>query len=115
MRDLVIEFRFSHLLKFEAGDEDGQAETRVRLLTKKEIRTRWRLEGLLGMEKLKVVRFRCAVARWHMEDYGFDSVEEIVENVSRVLKEGFEERGRAVEWNVEAVMPSRSELKILTR
>ncbi|KAH7091565.1 hypothetical protein FB567DRAFT_518974 [Paraphoma chrysanthemicola] len=106
LRDLVIEFRFSHLLKFEARDDDEQDETRARLLTMEEIRTRWRLEGLFGMEKLKVVRFRCAVARWHMEDYGFESVDEIVENVGRVLKEGFEERGRVVEWSVEAVLPS---------
>jgi hypothetical protein len=106
LRDLVIQFRFSYLLHFEVVDEEMDVEPRVRLLKKSEIKDRWGLDGLFEMEKLESVRFKCAVARWHMDDYNFESADEIVGNLSEVIKEGFEEHGRLLTWSVEAVLPS---------
>jgi hypothetical protein len=41
-----------------------------------------------------------------MDDYNFESADEIVGNLSEVIKEGFEEHGRLLTWSVEAVLPS---------
>jgi hypothetical protein len=106
LHDLVIQFRFSLLLHFEVVDEEMDVEPRMRLLKKSEIKDRWGLDGLFEMEKLKSVRYKCAVARWHMEGYNFESADEIVGNLSEVIKEGFEDHGRLLAWSVEAVLPS---------
>jgi hypothetical protein len=113
LQDLVIDFRFSHLLTFrvvaDADEEDGGGNTSVatvvRPLTKEELQERWGLGGLFGLENLRSVRFRCTIARWQLEDYGLGSLEDIIGNLGEVLREGFEARARSLTWSVEAVLP----------
>jgi hypothetical protein len=113
LQDLVIHFRFSHLIQFNdtvvarnSGDSesDSGAASDVRLLTKEELRHRWGLAGLFALQRLNSVRFCCTVARWQQDEYRLGSPEDMVRNFSDVLRGVFEAHGWSPIWSVEAIL-----------